>query len=72
MDLQTPNTYIELFFGYSAIWLIIAFFIFRTVKQQARINHEVEGLKEELSQIVSGGQVSQENQCSQEKIRQAG
>ena len=42
-----PDTYWDLFAGYTVIWLIIAFFVFRLVRSQSELQKKIEKLQSE-------------------------
>ena len=46
--MEMPNTYFDLFLGYTVIWAILAVFIFRMVRSQTKAMHEIEALKQEI------------------------
>ncbi len=46
--METPDTYNSLFFGYSAIWLLVVFFVVRLMAGQKKIAAELTQLKTQL------------------------
>ena len=47
--MDTPDTYWDLFFGYSAIWLIFVLFLLRLVREQAALKSEIQQTAAQLS-----------------------
>jgi len=41
---EMPDTYWDLFAGYTAVWLILAVFIIRLVREQTKLKRELEEL----------------------------
>jgi CcmD family protein len=44
-----PNTFSSLFFGYSAFWLLIAFFIIKLSMDQRKLSAEIKELQQKLA-----------------------
>ncbi len=42
---MTPETFWDLFAGYSAFWLLIAIFLYRLMQEQVSLRAELEQLK---------------------------
>ena len=40
--MDTPDTYWDLFFGYSAIWIIIAFYLFALIREQSNLQKRMD------------------------------
>lgn len=46
--MQVPNTFFDLFLGYSAIWAILALFVIRMVRSQAQALKDIQSLKQHV------------------------
>ncbi len=61
--MEVPNTYLDLFFGYSVIWGILAIFVIRMVRSQSRLSEEIRALQQRLESdpntAADMGQVNQ-------------
>lgn len=44
----TPDTFMDLFAGYTAIWVVLALFILSLMRQQRALSTQIEQLKKEL------------------------
>ena len=50
MNIATPDTYPDLFWGYTVLWLLIALLMLRLVKQQSKLHREIDELSRESEQ----------------------
>ena len=44
----TPDTYQHLFYGYTVIWVLLAFLVFACIKKQGNLTKEIKELKTKL------------------------
>jgi len=47
---MTPNTYWDLFAGYTVFWICIAMYLFRLVRQQSELKKRIDSIQGELKQ----------------------
>lgn len=40
-----PDTFVDLFFGYSALWILVAAFVLKIARDQRRIARELDRLR---------------------------
>jgi phosphotransferase system glucose/maltose/N-acetylglucosamine-specific IIC component len=50
--METADTYSYLFFGYSTIWAIIVFFVFRMIAEQRRIARDLSLLRSSVASVT--------------------
>ena len=50
MDAES-SSYLHLFWGYAAIWLCIAFFVWNAVREQRQLRKELIHLQTELTEL---------------------
>ena len=52
--MEVPNTYFDLFLGYTVIWGILAVCVLRTLRSQLVVQREVEALKQQIDAAADG------------------
>lgn len=43
-----PDTYLDLFFGYTAIWALVLFFLVRMMREQSRLRKDMDDVQSRL------------------------
>ena len=52
--MEVPNTFFDLFLGYTAVWAILAVFIVRMTRAQAKTHRELEALQRQITVTTQG------------------
>lgn len=62
--MNTPDTYWDLFWGYSVIWGCIVFFVFWLLKEQRQLKNRLQSISERLERAQDEPAQSQQSEAA--------
>jgi uncharacterized membrane protein YciS (DUF1049 family) len=51
--MNTPDTYLDLFFGYTMLWLLLVFFVFKMNQSQREVANKLKTLEHKMQGRLS-------------------